>query len=350
MRAMLTKLRIGLVLGLSLALQGCGVGYVAQAASGQMGLLAAREPIDRVIADKKTTPELRQRLVKVREARAFAIRELGLPDNKSYRSYADLEREYVVWAVVATGEFSVEPREWCFPIVGCVAYRGYFKERRAERYADRLRVEGHDVVVNGVPAYSTLGNFNDPILSTMMTYGDDELASIMFHELSHQLIYIRDDTAFNEAFAVAVEEEGLARWLRAQGREGDLERHRARRLRQGAVVDIIAQYREELAALYRTRLAPEAMRERKAQVFARLRTDVEALDAKNGVRSRLAAELAKGPNNARLASLATYHDCVAGFEALLAGEQHDLPRFYAAVRELAELPREARRERLCKSS
>jgi predicted aminopeptidase len=347
---MLTKLRIALVLFLVATLAGCGVGYVAQAAGGQVRVLTARKPIVKVIANPATPPDLKQRLITVREARAFAARELGLPDNKSYTSYADLKREYVVWSVVATPEFSIQPREWCFPIVGCVAYRGYFSEKRAERFGAALRAEGQDVTVGGIAAYSTLGNFADPILNTMMIYGDDELASIMFHELSHQLVYLRDDTAFNEAFAVAVENEGLARWLRAQGREQDLAKHQARRARQREAVDIVARHRERLAALYRTRLAPEAMRARKAEIFAELRTEIEALDARHGVRSGLAAELALGPNNARLASLATYHDCVAGFEALLVREQRDLPRFYAAVRELAKLTREERRAQLCKTS
>ena len=157
-------------------------------------------------------------------AREFAWRELGLPNNKSYTSYADLEREYVVWSVVATPEFSVEPHEWCFPIVGCVAYRGYFKEAQRATLRRQLATQGFDTMVGGIPAYSTLGKFNDPILNTMMSYGDDELASILFHELSHQVVYIPDDSAFNEAFAVTVEQEGLARWLKARGREADLAR------------------------------------------------------------------------------------------------------------------------------
>ena len=180
-----------------------------------MRILGAREPISEVLEDPAAPADLKLRLEAVRAAREFASRELGLPDNKSYTSYADLKREYVVWSVVATPEFSVEPREWCFPIVGCVQYRGYFSEHKAEEFAAELRTEGFEAIVNGVAAYSTLGKFNDPILSTMMSYGDDELASIMFHELAHQLVYIADDTAFNEAFAVTVEQEGLARWLRS---------------------------------------------------------------------------------------------------------------------------------------
>jgi predicted aminopeptidase len=180
-----------------------------------------------------------------------------------------------------------------------------------------------------------------------MIYGDDELASIMFHELSHQLVYIKDDTAFNEAFAVAVEQEGLARWLKFRGREADLVKYQKRRARQAEGVTLVTQFRTELSTLYATQLEPEVMRVRKAQVFARLVTELRALDAKYGTESRLAAELEGKPNNARLASLATYYDCVPGFERLLANEQHDLPRFYEAVRALAKLPREERRSRLC---
>jgi predicted aminopeptidase len=347
MARMLTVCKFLLIL-LCLALGGCGTMYVAQAARGQMQILTARQPIKRVLSNPKTDPGLRKRLEVVRAAREFASRELGLPNNKSYTSYADLKREFVVWSVVATPEFSVEPREWCFPIVGCVAYRGYFRQASAEKFADSLRAAGFDTIVGGIPAYSTLGKFNDPILNTMMTYGDDELASIMFHELSHQLVYIADDTSFNEAFAVTVEQEGLARWLKSRGREDELSRYFKRRERQAEGVALVARFRRELKLLYSTDLPVDAMRVRKAEVFERLVRELRELDKRYGTQSGLAAELAGKPNNARLASLATYYECVPGFEKLLAGEQHDLPRFYAAVRALAELPREERRARLCR--
>ena len=278
-------------------------------------------------------------------AREFATRELALPNNKSYTSYADLKREFVVWTVVATPEFSVEPREWCFPIVGCVAYRGYFKQPSADRIRRILRTEGFDTIVGGVPAYSTLGKFNDPILNTMMTYGDDELASIMFHELSHQVIYIADDTSFNEAFAVTVEQEGLARWLKFRGRER-ISRSIASAATPGAGRALVSRFRRELTMLYgsgrRRRNAP-----RKREVFAALVKELRALDERFGTKSSLAAALDGKPNNARLASLATYYECVPGFERLLAEQQHDLPRFYAAVRALAKLPNDQRRAQLC---
>ncbi len=347
---MVTNLRIVILAGIGFALSGCGTVYVAQAAKGQLQILTERRQIDRVIADPKSDPILRRRLATVREAREFASAELGLPDNKSYTSYADLGREFVVWSVVATPEFSVEPREWCFPVVGCVEYRGYFREASAEKFAARLRARGFDTIIGGVPAYSTLGKFNDPVMNTMMTYGDDELASILFHELSHQLVYIADDSSFNEAFAVAVEREGLARWLRKHGREPDLDKYLKRRERQAAGIRIVRRYREELAALYRLPLPETEMRERKAAVFARLRTEVRDLDSRYGIQSRFAEELLGLPNNARLASFATYYECVPGFERLLEEKGHDLPRFYAAARELAKLPRAERRERLCSSA
>lgn len=345
---MLTKLCSFALVVACLGLSGC---YVMQAARGQMQIVNAREPIASVVEDPSEPGELRKRLQIVQEARAFASRELGLPNNKSYTSYADLKREYVVWNVVATPEFSVEPREWCFPVVGCVGYRGYFKEGKAEAFAARLRREGFDAVVEGVPAYSTLGRFDDPILNTMMGYGDDELAAIMFHELSHQVIYVADDSSFNEAFAVTVEREGLARWLSAHGRSADLARHRERRDRQAESIHIIARHRDQLSRLYSSGVAPEIMRRRKAEEFAALLADLQALDAKYQVKSRLVAELeAAPPNNARLASLATYYDCVPGFERVLDSVQRDLPRFYDAVRELARRPRDERHAQLCASS
>jgi predicted aminopeptidase len=344
---MLTNFRTGLMLAACLALAGCGTLYVAQAARGQLQILKAREPIPRVLADPAVDPALKKRLEEVRLAREFAWRELGLPNNKSYTSYADLKREFVTWTVVATPEFSVDPREWCFPIVGCVAYRGYFREQSAEKFAQELRDQGFDTLVGGVPAYSTLGKFNDPILNTMMSYGDDELASIIFHELSHQVVYIPDDTAFNEAFAVAVEQEGLARWLKFRGREADLGKYLRRRDRQAESLALVTRYRKELVQLYLAPIPQTEMRERKRAVFQRLVDELRTLAARYKTESTLAAELDQRPNNARLASLATYYECVPGFLRLLAANDQDLPRFYEAVRALARLPREQRRAQLC---
>jgi predicted aminopeptidase len=344
MRTMLTDVRTWAVIAACLALPGC---YVMQAARGQLAIVRAREPIDRVVQDPQAPEELRGRLRTVQEARAFASRELGLPDNRSYTTYAHLDREFVVWNVVAAPEFSVDPVEWCFPFVGCVAYRGYFQQAAADRFAAKLSGEGLDTVVDGVPAYSTLGKFDDPILSTMLGYGDDELAAIIFHELAHQLIYVPGDSSFNEAFAVSVEEEGLARWLSAHGRAADLQLHLARRERQAQRMRVIERYRDQLKSLYASGLQPAALRARKSEVFAHLVSELRALDTRDGVRSTLVGELDGAPNNARLASLATYYDCVPGFERELASAGDDLPRFYAAVREIAKLPTGRRHARLC---
>jgi len=324
--------------------------YLAQAAHGEWQIVRDRRPIAAVMADARTPPELRSRLAAVREARDFASQKLALPDNKSYRSYADLKRSFVVWNVVAAPEFSVEPMRWCFPIAGCVAYRGYFAEGNADAFGARLRARGFDVAVEGVPAYSTLGHFADPVLNTMLAYGDNELAAIIFHELAHQLIYVAGDSEFNEAFAVTVEETGLARWLEYTGRTAALNDYRRERMRDRAFNTLFASRRAELARLYGAKLSPAVMRERKRMQFAALADEMRDLERRQGVHSGYENWIADGLNNAYLASVATYFDCVPGFERLLGEVDGDLPRFYAAVRALAREPRRQRHQRLCTGS
>jgi predicted aminopeptidase len=336
---------------LSALLSGCGTPYLMQAASGEWHVMHARVPIERVVADPHTPPQLRTRLELVRAARQFASAELGLPDNKSYRTYADIGRPYVVWNVVATPEFSVVPHHWCFPVAGCVAYRGYFHEASAAKFAAGLAAQGYDVAIDGVPAYSTLGTFADPVLSSMMRYGDDELAATIFHELAHQLLYVKDDSAFNEAFATTVEDAGLERWLAHQGSPARIQQFRADEVREAAFVKLLAGARAHLATLYASGLAPEAMRPQKAAILAALGVDLRAFGQREGVSYPLYDEwLRQGLNNARLASVATYYDCVPGFKRLLAQEDNDLPRFYAAARKLAHLARAERHARLCGSA
>jgi predicted aminopeptidase len=328
-------------------LPACGTLYVAQAARGQWQVMNAREPLDEVIASEQTPEKLRARLTEVKAAREFATRELGLPDNGSYRSYADLKRPFVVWNVVAVPEFSVQPERWCFPIAGCVAYRGYFAEGKAHRFAGSLADKGFDTFVGGVPAYSTLGRFQDPVLNTMLGYGDDELAAIIFHELSHQLVYLPGDSEFNEAFATAVEQAGLERWLKLRGRESDLDRYKSRRARQAQVVGLFSKARSSLAELYDETLAPALMRERKRAIFMELDRELAELEKRFGVRSAYRDWAPDGLNNAHLASVATYFDCVPGFERLLKSVGGNLPAFYGAVRDLSRKPRSQRHELLC---
>ena len=343
--------RVLLVALVASALPGCGTVYVAQAAMGQWHVMHARRPIDAVVLDKRTPEPLREELFRVREAREFASTELKLPDNRSYRTYADIHRPYVVWNVVATPEFSVAPKRWCFPIAGCVAYRGYFSERKAHDFAAGLAKQGYDVAVGGVPAYSTLGKFADPVLSTMLGYGEDELAATIFHELAHQLLYVKNDTEFNEAFAMTVEEAGLQRWLTQRGQPGSIVGFRRQREREREFVDLFTHTRDQLAKLYASGQPQADMRARKRPILAQLATDLSALERRLQVRSSVYDRwIEEGLNNAHLTSLATYYDCLPGFEHLLAQQDGDLPRFYAAARELAELPRAQRHAKLCKQT
>jgi predicted aminopeptidase len=341
-------LRAALIAGLALSTCGCGTPYLMQAASGEWHVMHAREPIAQVIADPKTAPPLRARLALVSEAREFATRELKLPDNESYRSYADIGRDYVVWNVVATPEFSVVPKHWCFPVAGCVAYRGYFHESAARQFAAEMARQGFDVAIDPVPAYSTLGKFADPVLSSMLRYGDDELVATIFHELAHQLLYVKDDSAFNEAFATTVEDAGLERWLQQQGSVARMRAFREDGAREEQFLKLLANTRAQLAALYASGAPPGQMRVRKQQLLASLGESIHAFEKREQVSYPLYDQwLREGLNNARLASVATYYDCVPGFRRLLATEHGDLPAFYSAARALAKLPRRERHQRLC---
>lgn len=306
-----------------------------QAAAGQADLMRRRQPIERVIARPDTPAAVRTRLTYAREARDFAAGQLGLPDNGSYRSYAELGRPYVTWNVFAAPELDVQPKTWCFPIAGCVAYRGYFDERKANEYATRLGQRGYDIYVGPVPAYSTLGHFDDPVLDTMLRYDDLELAALIFHELAHQVVFAPSATDFNEAFATTVELEGLRRWLESRGESAQLQRFAERRRRQQVLAHAMLDTRAELAALYASPVAEADKRAGKQAAFARLRVRLEGLRQEWSAGAAFDDLLANGLNNARLNAVAAYESCVPAFQRLLAGQGGDLPRFYAAVKQLA---------------
>jgi predicted aminopeptidase len=307
-----------------------------------------RKPIVEVIDDPDTPEPLVRELGEVRQARRFASQELGLPDNDSYRTYVEIHRPYVVWNVVAAPALSVQPKQWCFPIAGCVAYRGYFKERGAEHFAAALKRRGYDVVVEGVPAYSTLGKLPDPVMSTMMRYGSDELAAMIFHELAHQLLYVRDDSRFDEAFAVTVEDAGLRRWLESRGKTSQIAAYEKERADDQQFIRLLRGTRERLAALYASQASRQQMLKRKREIFAALADRIRALEQRLRVRSPLYDRwIAEGLNNAELASVGTYSDCVPGFQRLLAKAGGNLARFYAAARRLASEPRSIRDAQLC---
>ncbi len=333
----------------AMTLAGCGAmdtaGYYWQSASGQLDLVARAKPIPDVIADTSDAA-LKRRLERVQKMRSFASRELALPDNASYTRYTEVDRPFVVWNVFASPELSLEPRKWCFPIAGCVSYRGYFREDEARAEAERLHAAGDDVAVSGVPAYSTLGYFDDPVLSTFVRWPEPEVARMIFHELSHQVVYVKDDTQFNESFAVAVEEAGLERWLRADG-DAAMQQYRTRSLQQRAAFrDLTREARAELAALYASSLSDADKRVRKAQVLAAMRAGYERAKAGEaglvGYDRWFAGFNGGGPNNASLASTALYSAQVPAFRVLLAQEGGDLPRFYERVRQLAAMPKPAR--------
>ncbi len=328
-------------LGLSCLLSGC---YYVQATRGQIEVLAKREPIDEVLASPDTDAELERRLRLVQEARQFSVEELGLPDNKSYRSYTDLERDFVVWNVFAAPEFSLDAREWCYPIVGCVSYRGYFSEEAAHEEADKLKQKGFDVAVGGVPAYSTLGNFNDPVLNTMMRWDDVRLVSTLFHELAHQVLYIKDDTAFNESFATAVEEIGIERWLRANGNPEDMAGYRAQKALNRRLVELVDAARDDLRDYFGRETDAETLRALKSERYERLADEVRAALRAAGRSENhwLTVEL----NNARLLPMALYDRYVPAFLALYAGCGNELECLYEEVETLSKLDRDARYARL----
>jgi predicted aminopeptidase len=329
-----------------LAVSGAGC-YLLQSVQGHLALMSRREPITRVLDRASTPSALRAQLESVTAIRDFASRELGLPDNGSYRSYADVGRRYVVWNVVAAPEFSVDAKEWCYPVVGCVAYRGYFREQGARKFAARLRREGLDVMVGGVAAYSTLGHFDDPVLNTMMGWNDVELAAIIFHELTHQLLYVPNDSSFNEALATTMEEEGVRRWLKAQGRDADLAQHAMEQAHYLKVVDLLTATRAQLRAIYASGIAAPAMRESKRAEFASMRSSFALLKAGWGGHAPFESWFAEDLNNAQLASIATYFACVPGFERELDAAGGDLGAFYARVRKIAKLDQRTRDAIVC---
>ena len=311
--------RAAVIICIGITLSGC---YYMQAARGQLDVMRRSEPIAVVVAASDTPEDLSRRLQMVEQARDFSIDELGLPDNDSYRLYADLGRNYIVWNVFAAPEFSLEAKTWCFPVAGCVSYRGYFAEDAAEREAANLAERGYDVAVGGIAAYSTLGRFDDPVLNTMMHWEDVDLIATMFHELAHQVLYIKGATAFNESFATVVEEAGIERWLSSREDEEELDAYREKHELRQRVMHIVDTARKELGRLYMTRVAPDEMRKRKSKRLTELVVELTAEFDKAG---RPAPVWLTGDlNNARLAAMALYHERVPELRELLEACEGDL--------------------------
>ena len=330
---------------LLLGLSGCAtLDYYAHLASGQYALLAARRPIAGLVAEPSTNEALRARLKLALDARAFASEALALPRNGSYTEYADVGRPWVLKNLFAAKEFSLDPVEQCFPIAGCVAYRGYYDAALAREEAERLKAQGYEVFIGDVPAFSTLGWFDDPVLNTMLRWDDDELVGTIFHELAHQRLYLPGDTAFNESFASFVEREGLRRWQRARGlpEAGSL-----RSVRAEQFIALMLRLRERLQAIYDGDQADDAKRSAKAQAIAAMRVEYRAL--RDGEWQGYAGydEFVNGEiNNAKLVPFGLYHALIPGFARQFDRAGRDLPAFYKAVEKLSKADPEQRQQAL----
>jgi predicted aminopeptidase len=322
------------------------VGYYVQCAGGHWNVLRRCRPIAELLKDGSLPASRRSQLETISKARDFATTALALPDNDSYRKFADLGRPFVVWNVVAAPEFSLQAKQWCFPIAGCVSYRGYFDESVAHDEARRLAAEGYETDVYGVQAYSTLNWFADPVLNTFLDGSELHAVSLVFHELAHQVVYVADDSHFNEAFARTVELEGVRRWLEQHGTEEDWRHYREQMARGNQFQALLGQCRRRLAALYESPGPADEMRSAKQHILNDSLREYNKLKAFWDGYAGYDAWVARGFNNARLASLATYQDLVPAFQGLLAAVGGDLPTFYNRASELGSLSPPERLARL----
>src|SRR5690606_5852459 len=327
-----------------------GPGYLWQSIDGHLALMWRARPIAEVLEDPTTDDVLRRKLPLVREARAFASSDLGLPDNGSYKRYAAIDRPFVLWNVFAAPPLSVELHRWCFPIAGCVGYRGYYDRDDAERFAAKLAEAGYDTQVAGVPAYSTLGWFDDPMPSSVLRLPDEEIVRLIFHELAHQVVYVAGDTTFNESFATAVQEIGLERWLRHReaidGDPGPAAAWAAQRRRREDFLDLVRRTRDRLDEIYRSDAPAERKLAAKAEILEEMRAQYRELRRQWGGFRGYDPWFARPLGNAHLASIGAYTDLLPGFRRLFARAGGDLDAFYAEVRRLAGLPVNARHEAL----
>lgn len=374
MRQLLPRLRALCPLVISLALAGCAsttgptslLGYYWQSVQGHMEIMQAAEPIDRWIARTDITHALRERLQLAQRARTFAVAELGLPDNASYRRYADLKRSAAVWNVVAAPPYALTLHTWCFPVTGCIGYRGYFTQADAQAEAAELAAQGQEVEVYGVPAYSTLGYMNwaggDPLLSTFIAWPEGEFVRLLFHELAHQVVYAKNDTLFNESFATAVERIGIAQWLATQSSPEAREAFATSEARRSAFRALTRTTRARLAAIYEQKealaLDNKALVAMKSEAMEAFRTDYAALRARwlgtpGGPAPQATTAQVAGydrwvakANNASFAAQAAYDELVPAFEALFERGGRNWPRFYDAVRQLTQQPQPQRHEAL----
>lgn len=334
--------RIGklvVLIALCVSISSCAqISYYYQAAKGQAQLLNKRRPVEQILADPDTPETLKQQLRKAEEIRLFGVRHLDLADQGNFTQYADLDRKYAVWNVVAAPEFSIEPKTWCFPVAGCVAYKGFFDHALALREQKSLRGQGFDVLVYGVTAYSTLGWFDDPLLNTFIHYPENELAALLFHELAHQVLYVKDDSEFNEAFATAVEYAMLSRWLNTQDKREQIDRLKADRNKQNRITELILDFRQQLQSAYLGKKPASA----KIRLFDQLKQEYDKIKARGEGTRYYDWWFSMPLNNAYLLTVSTYFRLVPAFSNMIAEHDGDLHAFFAFSRALAKQPKEAR--------
>jgi len=320
-------------------LTGCAeIAYYTQAVTGHLGILLNSRTLDQVLDDPATPPETRARLELARDIREYATHTLKLPENRSYRIYSDLGRPAALWNVFAAPELSLELKRWCYPVAGCVNYRGYFSRARADAYAAGLRARGYETFVGTVSAYSTVGWFNDPLLNTVIERADPELAAVIFHELAHQRLFLPGDTAFSESFATAVEIEGVRRWLTDRGKPEEFERYLENLQRREQFMGLVLRHRKQLETLYASSKSDDAKRAEKTHVFDMLRRDYASLKESWGGYSGFDRWLIDGElNNARMGAVGVYHQYVPAFQALFAKLSGDFAAFYREAERISRL-------------
>lgn len=335
--------KLAIIAGQAIWLSACAnLPYYAQAVGGHFDVVHRSQPISRIIANPDIDPKLKHSLQKVVQMREFASRELKLPDNLSYTSYADVERPYVVWNVFASPELSLKLKKWCFVQVGCVNYRGFFSQADAEHYAGELRQEGYDVHVGGIRAYSTLGWFSDPVLNTFIGYSEMNLARLIFHELAHQVVYVPNDSVFNESFATAVEHEGVRRWFESNGTALEQAALTARQERETVFIELVLRHRQRLQELFQGDIRDTEKRIQKTRIFEELREEFLRLRAERAEFSSYDAWFAQPLNNALLATVSIYTQLLPAFQAILQQHDKDMAHFFSAVAKISKLPKHER--------
>ena len=340
-------LALSIALVCALLTTGCQtMEFYGQAVSGQLYILNGRRPIEDLLRDPAVHGDEKARLRLALEIRKYAEDALALPVGDNYLTYVDLGRPCAAWNVFAAGEFSLEPYTWWYPLVGRLAYRGYFSRDAAEKYGLSLENHGYDVFIGCVPAYSTLGWFDDPVFSSFLGWPEADLADLIFHESAHRLLFAPGDTSFNEGFATTVGREGARRWLASLGKPDEFGEFEARRRRSLEFIRLVSQCRDSLRELYGRSIPEDEMRRAKAEIIRGLKSDYEELKNDWGGCKGYDAWFNRPINNARLLSVGAYNDLVPAFEALLKQSNGSLPDFYEECRKLAELSPEERKARL----